>query len=393
MTNSERLDQARRLADHGKPEEALELIRGMDMTKIRALTELSAAADIYEANGLLEDALALAKRAGEKSRTRRGLYQLTALCIKLQRLEEAERYYLEYCQVVGEDADRYALRFLLDRLQGAAPEVQIASLEALKEYEYMEEWAYELARLYRKAGQEEKCIQECREIELWFGSGEIVDKARRMRHKLEGSSADEEMEPEQMTLQFEEELFEEEDPNQLSLQFEEDPLEELTRIDTAAIEEAMEEDDPEVEVEFFEMEPEEEEDDSDVEVEFFEIEPTAAEEAPEEMVPQENVPESLEMQTELVIPADSLVELAVTLLQEDDYILIQEQIDWLSEEAAQIRAQFADEESGRLQMERRVHEIIDRAEQRNMVGLLEVAESGSWLESGLLRLEKEDFYA
>lgn len=390
LTMSERLERARRLAEHGKPEEALEWVQGIGPNKLKNTNELIAAADIFEANGHLEEALAITKRAAEKSRSRRNLYQLTALCIKLQRMDEAEKYYLEYCQIVGEDADRYALRFMLDRLQGASPEVQIASLEALKEYEYMEEWAYELALLYRKAGQEEKCIQECREIELWFGSGEIVDKARRMRHKLEGDSVD--PEPEQMELNFEENFFEEEDPNQLSFQFPEDPLEEeLTAIDTATVQEALEEDDPEIEVEFFEMEAEpEEEDDSDVEVEFFEIE-TEPEEEDDSDVEVEFFEMEPEVEKELEVPADTLVQLAVTLLEEDDYILAQEQIGWLAEEAGKIWSRFEDEESCRLQMERRVHQIIDRAEKRNMIGLLEVAESESWLTSGLLRLAQSDF--
>ena len=192
LTNVEKLEKARKLADRGRYQEAMELVQEMDVSKIRVLTDLSAIADIYEANGCTEEAYQTLKRIYEKTRTRRILYQLAVLSVKRKDAAEAELYYREFFVTAPEDPDQYVLRFLIDRLEQKEYARQIASLEKLKEYEYVEEWAYELAKLYQKAGMNEKCIRECQDIELWFGTGAIVEKAVRMRKSLTGEQTPEE---------------------------------------------------------------------------------------------------------------------------------------------------------------------------------------------------------
>ncbi len=181
MSNVGKLEKARRLADRGRYEEAMELVRGLELSKIKALADLSGVADIYAANGYTEEAIQILKRVYEKNKTRRVLYQMAVFSVKLKAVEEAERYYQEFLAVAPADADQYVLRFLIDHLKKAPISVQIQSLETLKEYEYVEEWAYQLAKLYQRAGMEEKCIRECHDIEIWFGEGPIVEKAAQLR--------------------------------------------------------------------------------------------------------------------------------------------------------------------------------------------------------------------
>ena len=99
---------------------------------------------------------------------------------------EAEYYYKEFIGVASRDLHRYILRYRLDKGKGERLSVLIDTLEKLKDYEYIEEWAYELATLYEASGETKKCIHECDEIVLWFGHGEYVDKAIALKCKLTG---------------------------------------------------------------------------------------------------------------------------------------------------------------------------------------------------------------
>lgn len=124
MSNVGKLEKARRLADRGRYEEAMELVRGLELSKIKALADLSGVADIYAANGYTEEAIQILKRVYEKNKTRRVLYQMAVFSVKLKAVEEAERYYQEFLAVAPADADQYVLRFLIDHLKKAPISVQ-----------------------------------------------------------------------------------------------------------------------------------------------------------------------------------------------------------------------------------------------------------------------------
>ena len=125
-------------------------------------------------------------RVYEEKNTRRILDLLTTLYIDKGEYSEAEYYYKEFIGVASRDLHRYILRYRLDKGKGERLSVLIDTLEKLKDYEYIEEWAYELATLYEASGETKKCIHECDEIVLWFGHGEYVDKAIALKCKLTG---------------------------------------------------------------------------------------------------------------------------------------------------------------------------------------------------------------
>ena len=102
------------------------------------------------------------------------------LAIRTNALDEAEGYYQEFVAMSSSQRDSLILRYRIDKASGASVGQLIGILESLKEEEYIEEWAYELAKLYFKAGRFEECRSECEDIKLWFGKGEIVERAKRL---------------------------------------------------------------------------------------------------------------------------------------------------------------------------------------------------------------------
>jgi len=399
----------------------MELIRDVDVAKVRTLPDLSALADIYAANGYSEEAYHTLKRVYEKTRTRRVIYQLAVMSVKLQATAEAELYYREFLMVAPEDPDQYVLRFLIDRLEKKELTEQIASLVKLKEHEYVEEWAYELAKLYQKAGMEEKCIRECQDIELWFGSGPVVEKAIRLREKLRPEeravTAPVATPPSVMELAVDEPTLELPviDLSELEGWSEN----EITLPETGEAETVEEEKKAEVD----ESAPvEEEADDVEQLVFHFDADMNWQPEPYEEPVPlaadvpqPEAEPEGREIsepevaeqaveqpqQTEVPEMAaeaqkteeleDVLVNAAIRQLEEDDYIVTSAHLPWIQGLADDIRKQYKREKRQMEQMQEWICLVIDRAERRNMKRLLDIVNNSSYQESGLLELTQEDF--
>ncbi len=168
-------------------EEALRLLDGLDISRIKNVSILCLAGEVYMGLKHYEDAEQVLLRVYEKSpNTRRILDLLTTLYIEKGDYSEAEYYYKEFIGVASRDLHRYILRYRLDKGKGERSSVLIDTLEKLKDYEYIEEWAYELATLYDACGETKKCIHECEEIILWFGYGEYVDKAIALKCRLTG---------------------------------------------------------------------------------------------------------------------------------------------------------------------------------------------------------------
>ncbi len=179
--NIVKIEEIRRLADNNQYLKAVKILDTMDVGKIKALTDLSIIADVFIQSGRYEDAMAVLVKIYGKSKTRRVLYQLLDLSIKSGNASQAEDYLKQYIKAAPQDSSRFIFRYCIDKLNGEAYEVLIASLEQLKEFEYYEMWAYELAKLYHKAGMKDKCVRECSDIILWFGDGIYVEKAKLLK--------------------------------------------------------------------------------------------------------------------------------------------------------------------------------------------------------------------
>lgn len=179
--NIVKIEEMRKLADINQYKKAMKILETIDTGKIKALTGLSIIADVYMQNQRYDEAMEILTRIYGKTKTRRVLYQLVDLSIKRGNAKEAEEYLEKYVKVAPGDPSRYIFQYCIDKLYGEPYEVLISTLEQLKEYEYHEMWAYELAKLYHKAGMKDKCVRECSDIILWFGEGVYVEKAKLLK--------------------------------------------------------------------------------------------------------------------------------------------------------------------------------------------------------------------
>lgn len=184
-----RIAQIHHLIDERKYKKALTVVRALDMRQIKSLSDLSAIADVYAKTEQYDAAKATYLRIYRKSRTRRILYKLIYLAIRTNEIDEAEKYYQEFVNMNSNARDAIILRYRIDKAAGVPIGRLIETLEELKEEEYIEEWAYELAKMYHKAGRREECRRECEDILLWFGHGEIVERAKKLIEYVDDNEA------------------------------------------------------------------------------------------------------------------------------------------------------------------------------------------------------------
>lgn len=186
--NSLKCVEIRRLLDTRNYKKAASILETMDVDKIKSITDLNAFADVYRKTGQYDLAEEILLRVYEKSPTYRVIYKLVTVSIKRGNLEAAEAYFKDYLEVAPETVEKYILRYRMDKVKHSSYETRIESLEQIKRIEYIEEWAYELAKLYHKAGMSAKCVAECDDIILWFSEGVIVEKAKMLRaYYVEGA--------------------------------------------------------------------------------------------------------------------------------------------------------------------------------------------------------------
>ncbi len=177
--------QIQRLVEEKKYKKAAAVLSTIDVRQVRSRADLHTFAEIYMKTEQFAAAKAIYLRLYKKNRTRRILYRLIYLAIRTNELEEAESFYQEFLGLSNSTRDNLILRYRIDKTKGVPISQLIDTLEVLKEEEYIEEWAYELAKLYQKAGRYDDCWQECQDIKLWFGQGEIVERADTLLHYLE----------------------------------------------------------------------------------------------------------------------------------------------------------------------------------------------------------------
>jgi hypothetical protein len=179
-------EEVRRRVQEGDYDSAQKIMDTMVLKKIKNIAVLSLFTDIYIQNEKYDEAMELLYRIYKKSKTRKTIYQMIQASIGRKNIEEAEHYLKEYEDVAGNDYSIYIFRYKIDKAKCEPYIILIDSLKKLKEYTYMEKWAYELAKLYYKAEMEKECIQECSDLILWFGEGSYVEKAKILKAYYSG---------------------------------------------------------------------------------------------------------------------------------------------------------------------------------------------------------------
>lgn len=180
-SNSVKIEKIRRALETKNYDTALKVAKTVDSARIKSAADLSVVAEAYDKNGIYDTALVYYEQIYLKSKTRRILIHLINLCLKLSMADMAELYLRDFSEMAPRDFYRHIFRYHIDKLRGEDLDVLIYDLEMLKAENFMEDWAYELAKLYHRSGQSEKCIAECNDIILWFGNGMYVDRARGLR--------------------------------------------------------------------------------------------------------------------------------------------------------------------------------------------------------------------
>ena len=170
------------LTAEGKYEEAAEIADTINWRKIKNINALVKVGEIYEKVGRYDESKDVLLTAYDKSPIGRMIiYRLAEVAVRTKSFDEAKEYYQEFVEIAPHDNLKYVLKYEISKAQGADIGTLIGILEELKEQEYSEEWAYELAYLYHKAGMSEKCIDACDELILWFGDGPYVERALELK--------------------------------------------------------------------------------------------------------------------------------------------------------------------------------------------------------------------
>lgn len=181
-----RLEELNSLVKKEDYEGALAVVEAVDWQRVKSLRTLGMVADVYEANKRYPEAKKILLMAYDRSSIGKGiLYRLVEVSVKMKDFDEAIDFYNEFEAVARHDNSRYLLKYKILRGQKAPLEEQISLLEEYKEREFTERWAYELANLYSKAGETQKCIDACDELILWFSEGKYVTKAMDLKMKYE----------------------------------------------------------------------------------------------------------------------------------------------------------------------------------------------------------------
>lgn len=177
-----KLDQMKSLTAENNYSAAAEIADTINWHKIKNVNALMKAGEIYEKTGRYEESRDILLTAYDRSPIGRMIiYRLAEVAVKMGNYSEAQDYYQEFVEIAPHDNLKYVLKYEISKAQGADLNTQIGILEELKEQEYLEEWAFELACLYHKAGLSDKCIDACDELILWFGDGPYVERALELK--------------------------------------------------------------------------------------------------------------------------------------------------------------------------------------------------------------------
>ena len=276
---------------------AMEIADTIDWRRVKNASMLNTVSEIYECNGEYQksrDVLFLAYDRAPGSR--KVIYRLGLLALKLEDTQEASDCYEEFVKVAPRDPNQYILKYKILKTQGADLEEQIRALEDFKKSEYVEKWAYELALLYHEAGMTAKCLEECDDLILWFSEGKYVYQAMELKMKYKPlTPLQQEKYDSRPGGVRPEPAFDEEDAESE----EEDMPEESAAEEAVEEEKAYEAEPEEVVEETYETEPEEVTEEA-VEQEVYEAEPEEVAEETYEAEPEEVAEEACEAEPEEV---------------------------------------------------------------------------------------------
>ena len=188
-----KLDDIRKKLSEGKIDEAAAIVDSINWRKVKMVSALCLAGEVYEKAERYEESKEMLREAYERSPIGRTIiYRLALVAVKSGDMDEAEEYYDEFVGIAPTDNMRYILKYQIARAKGASVGELISILEEFKERESSERWTYELATLYHKAGMAAKCVDLCDELILWYGEGKYVEKALELKMLYQPLTADQE---------------------------------------------------------------------------------------------------------------------------------------------------------------------------------------------------------
>lgn len=177
-----KLEQIKNLIEARDYTAAAKIADSINWKKVKSVSTLCMIGELYEKTKQLEESREILLMAYDRSPVGRNIiYRLTHVAIKMNHLDEAQEFYEEFLEIAPHDNMKYVLKYEIARAKGTALPELISILEEFKEREYTEEWAFELAFLYHKSGNAEKCVEICDELILWFGDGKYVEKALELK--------------------------------------------------------------------------------------------------------------------------------------------------------------------------------------------------------------------
>ena len=214
---------------------AMEIADTIDWRRVKSVSMLNNVSEIYEACGEIEKSRSILFLAFDRSpSSRKVVYRLGTLALKLNDIEEASECYEDFVKLAPKDPNQYLLKYKILQARRAPIEDQIKALEDFKKEEYEEKWAYELASLYDKAGMSAECLEECDDLILWFSEGKYVYQAMELKMKYRPLT------PLQKEKYENRNLMEEEEP---------EPEEEVEEVEEAVVQEVVDESESESESE------------------------------------------------------------------------------------------------------------------------------------------------
>lgn len=180
-----KLEEINRLVQSKDYKGAMDIVDSIDWRRVKNVRTLCVVGEIYAANGRYEDSKEIFLLAYHKASIGKNiLYRLIEISLRMKDIAEAEEFFEEYKQVASNDSTQYILQYKIARAKNSSLNEQIRILEEYKEQEFTEKWSYELAALYYKAGERQKCLDLCNEIILWFSEGKYVMKSYDLKMRM-----------------------------------------------------------------------------------------------------------------------------------------------------------------------------------------------------------------
>ncbi len=180
-----KLEEINKLVQDKDYKGAMSIVDSIDWRRVKNVRTLCVVGEIYAANGRYEDSKEIFLLAYHKASIGKNiLYRLIEISLRMDDISEAEDFFEEYKQVASNDNTQYILQYKIAKAKNASLNEQIRILEEYKEQEFTEKWSYELAALYYKAGEKQKCLDLCNEIILWFSEGKYVMKSYDLKMRM-----------------------------------------------------------------------------------------------------------------------------------------------------------------------------------------------------------------